>query len=446
MNKIVIIALRRPYTFVVMSILIVLFGIKSILQTPTDVFPNIRIPVIAVVWSYRGLLPSDVSGRITFYFERALTSTVEGIQRIVSQSYYGISIINIFLQPETNLAGAEAEVAAISQTVVKALPPDISPPMIMRLEASSVPVATLQVTSDTLTPAGLYNLSFMQIRPFLVTIPGAILPHPYGGQPKQLLVSLDQQKLLARHLTPEDIHRAFGHQDLVLPAGDQKIKATDWMVQTNAMPLRVEDFNNIPIKREGNAFIYLRDVADVQLAGPPQTNAVLVDGQQAVILVVMKSGDASTLDVVNGIKKAIPRIEKIVPKGVQVKLLNDASTFVKDSIADVVREMATASALVGLIVLLMLGSWRATVIIATSIPLAILTSLICLHSLGESINVMTLGGLALAVGILVDDATVMIENIDTHIEMGKPLETAIIDAANQIVVPTLVASLAIAIV
>ncbi|CAL1241889.1 efflux RND transporter permease subunit [Candidatus Methylocalor cossyra] len=446
MNKIVIIALRRPYTFVVLAILIVLFGIKAVFQTPTDVFPNIRIPVVSVVWSYAGLLPSEVSGRITFYFERALTSTVEGIQRIVSHSYYGSSIVNIFLQPETNLAGAEAEVTAIAQTVVKALPPDISPPMIMRLEASSVPVAMLQVTSDTLTPAALYNLAITQIRPLLVTIPGAILPHPYGGKPQQLLVSLDQQKLLARHLTAEDVHKAFGRQDLVLPAGDQKIKATDWLVQTNAMPLRVGDFNNIPIKREGNSYIYLRDVADVQLAGPPQTNAVLENGKQAVTIVVMKSGEASTLEVVDGIKKAIPRIKKIVPAGVDVKILNDASTFVKDSIADVLHEMVTAAALVGLIVLLMLGSWRPTVIIATSIPLSILTSLIALHWLGESINIMTLGGLALAVGILVDDATVMIENIDTHMEMGKPLETAIIDAANQIVIPTLVATLAIAIV
>jgi multidrug efflux pump subunit AcrB len=446
MNQIVLIALRRPYTFVVLAILIVLFGAKSVLNTPTDVVPHIRIPVISVVWSYTGLLPIDVSGRITFYFERALTSTVEGIQRIVSQSYYGISIINIFLQPETNLAGAEAEVTAIAQRVVKALPPDISPPMIMRLEASSVPVATLQVTSDTLTPAELYNLSFMQIRTLLVTVPGAILPAPYGGKPLQLLVSLDQQKLLARQLTPEDIHKAFERQDLVLPAGDQKIKATDWMLQTNAMPLQVEDFNNIPIKREGNAFIYMRDVADVQLAGPPQTNAVLVDGKQAVTIVVMKSGEASTLEVVDGIKKAIPRIEKIVPKGVQIKILNDASIFVKDSITDVVYEMATASALVGLIVLLLLGSWRATVIVATSIPLSILTSLIGLHVAGESMNLMTLGGLALAVGILVDDATVMIENIDTHLAMGKPLEEAIIDAANQIVIPTFVATLSIALV
>jgi len=445
-NQIVLIALRRPYTFVVLAILIVLFGIMSVRKSPTDVFPNIKIPVIAVVWSYGGLLPTDVSGRITFFYERALTSTVEGIKHIESHSYYGSSIVKIFLQDGVDLAGAEAEVTAISQTVVKALPPDISPPMIMRLEASSVPVAMLQVTSDQLTPAELYNLSVMQIRPLLVTIPGAILPAPYGGQPVMLLVSLDQQKLLARHLTATDIHKAFGRQNIVLPAGDQKIKATDWMVQTNATPMQVEDFNNIPIKREGNAYIYMRDVADVRLAGPPQTNAVLVGGKQAVMIVVMKSGEASTLDVVDGIKKAIPRIEKIVPPGVRIKILNDASIFVKDAITDVVQEMVTAATLTGLIVLLLLGSWRATVIVGTSIPLSILASIIGLHVMGESMNLMTLGGLALAVGILVDDATVMIENIDTHLAMGKPLETAIIDAANQIVVPTLVATLCIAIV
>jgi multidrug efflux pump subunit AcrB len=446
MNQIVLIALRRPYTFVVLAILIVLFGAKSVLQTPTDVFPNIKIPVISVVWSYAGLLPSDVSGRITFFFERALTSTVEGIKHIQSHSYYGFSITNIFLQDGIDVAGAEAEVAAISQTVVKQLPPDISPPMIMRLEASSVPVAMLQITSDTLTPADLYNLSITQIRPLLVEIPGAILPHPYGGQPMQLLVSLDQQKLLARHLTASDIHKALRNQSIVLPAGDQKIEATDWMVQTNASPMQVEDFNNIPIKRKGNSFIYVRDVADVQLAGPPQTNAVLVDGKQAVMIVVMKSGEASTLAVVDAVKQAIPRIEKVVPAGVQVKIINDASMFVKESITDVVREMLIAAALTGLIVLLLLGSGRATVIVATSIPLSILTSLIGLQMAGESINLMTLGGLALAVGVLVDNATVMIENIDTHLAMSKPLEEAIIDAANQIVVPTLVATFCIVIV
>lgn len=446
MNAIVVTALRRPYTFVVLSILILLFGVQAILKAPTDVFPNIKIPVISVVWSYAGLLPADVSGRITFFYERALTSTVEGIEHIESRSYYGSSITNIYLQPGIDLAAAEADVASISQTVTKALPPDISPPMVMRLEASSVPVAVLQVTSESMTPADLYNLAYSRIRPLLVTIPGAILPHPYGGKPKQLLVSLDKQKMLARHLSASDVHNAFGHQSIVFPAGDMKIKDTDFMVQTNASPLVIQDFNNIPVKRVGNATIYMKDIADVSLAGPPQTNAVLVDGKQAVTVVVMKSGEASTLAVVDGIRKMIPRIKRVVPADVDVKILNDASIFVRDSINDVVHEMIVASALTGIVVLLFLGSWRATVIIATSIPLSILTAIICLRWLDQTINVMTLGGLALAVGILVDDATVMIENIDTHLEMGKPLEVAIIDAANQIVIPTFVSTLCIVIV
>ncbi|TGJ99522.1 efflux RND transporter permease subunit [Leptospira semungkisensis] len=446
MNEIVLIALKRPYTFVVLAILILLFGIQSIFKAPTDVFPNIKIPVISVVWGYQGMLPSDVAGRITYFFERALTSTVEGIKAINSRSYYGSSIINIELQPDTNLAGAEAEVAAISQTVVTSLPPDISPPMIMRLEASSVPVAMLQVTSEKMTPAELYNLAFMRIRSLLVTIPGAIIPQPYGGTPMQLLVSLDKQKLLSRNLSPMDVFKAFNEQSAVLPAGDQKIGKTDWMVMTNAIPLAVEDFNDIPIKRVGNSTFFMRDVANVALGGPPQLNSVLVDGKQSVLIVVMKSGEASTLDVVDGIRKVMPRIKQIAPDDVEIKMLNDASVFVKDSIENVVHEMVLAAGLTGLVVLLFLGSWRATTIIATSIPLSLLSSLIGLHMLHESINVMTLGGLALAVGILVDDATVMIENIDTHIEMGKPLETAIIDAANEIVIPTFVATLAIVIV
>jgi multidrug efflux pump subunit AcrB len=446
MNGVVVLALRRPYTFVVLSICIVIFGVMAVFKTPTDVFPNIKIPVVAVVWAYAGLLPTEVSGRITYLYERQLTSNVEGIEHIESHSYYGSSIIKIYLQPGVDLAAAEADIDSISQTVTKQLPPDISPPMVMRLEASSVPVSMLKVTAENLTPADLYNLAKNKIRPFLVTIPGAILPHPYGGQDKQLLVSLDQQKLLARHLTAADVHNALGRQSIVLPAGDMKLKATDWMVQTNATPMQVADFNNIPIKTVGNATIYMRDVADVRLGGPPQINAVLVDGKQSVLIVVMKSGEASTLEVVDGIKKAIPRIEQIAPPGVKVELLNDASVFVEDSIVDVLREMALASALTGVVVLLFLGSWRATVIIATSIPLSILSAIICLHWVGQTINVMTLGGLALAVGILVDDATVMIENIDTHLEMGKPLETAIIDAANQIVIPTFVSTLCIIIV
>src|SRR6185312_1790101 len=446
MNKIVLIALRRPYTFVVMSILIVLFGGLTIQHMPTDVLPNILIPVTSVVWIYSGLLPQQVEGRITYLFERFVTATVEGIKYMHSHSYYGSSITNIYLQDGVDVGRAEADIAAIAQTVVKALPPDISPPMIMRLAPSSIPVAMLQVSSDTMTPAELYNLAYMRIRPLLVTVPGVIVPHPYGGQPMQVMVNLDQQQLLARHITPADVHEVFRQQYLILPSGDVKIKQTDWIVQTNASPMKIEDFENIPIKREGNAFVYMRDLGTVRLMGQVQQNAVLVEGKQTVIIVVMKSTEASTLDVVDGIKQMIPRIQKIVPKGVKITLLDDASAFVKDAISDVLHEMLSAGALVGFIVLVLLGSWRPTVIIATSIPLSILTAIIGLHWLGETINVMTLGGLALAVGILVDDATVMIENFDRHMEMEKPLEDAIIDAANEIVVPTLVSTLAIAIV
>ncbi len=446
MNKLVLIALQRPYTFVVMTILIVLLGVLTVRHMPTDVFPNITTPVTSVVWIYSGMLPQQVEGRITYLFERFLTSTVEGIKYIHSHSYFGSSITNIFLQDGVDVGRAEADIVGIAQNVVNALPPDISPPMVMRLAPSSIPVAMLQISSDRMTPAELYNLVYMRIRPLLVTVPGIVLPHPYGGQDMQVMVNLDQQKLLARNLTPADIHKALMQQYLILPSGDVKIKQTDWIVQTNASPLKIEDFNNFPIKREGNAFVHLRDVATVRLMGRVQQNSVLVDGKQTVILVAMKSTEASTLDVVDGIKEMIPRAEDISPEGVEIKLLDDASTFVKESIADVLHEMLLAGALVGLIVLLLLGSWRATIIVWTSIPLSILTAIIGLHLLEETINVMTLGGLALAVGILVDDATVMIENIDRHIEMGKPLEQAIIDAANQIVVPTLVATLCIAIV
>jgi multidrug efflux pump subunit AcrB len=446
MNKLVQIALSKPYTFVVLAVLIVVFGALAVTEAPTDVFPVIQIPVSSIVWIYDNLMPADVEGRITYVFERFLTQTVEGIKYIWSNSLFGNAIINVYLQDGVDLGGSEADIAAISQTTVKALPPDINAPMVMRLFPSQVPVATLQITSETLTPAELYNLSIMRIRPLLVTIPGAILPHPYGGQDMQVMINLDQQKLLARHLTPADIHEAVSRQNLVLPGGDIKLKATDWLVLTNASALKIEDFDEIPIKRDGNAFIHLRDVAVTRLAGRVQTNAVIVEGQQAVIVVVMKSSEASTLEVVHGIKEIIPRIQDVLPKDVKVKLLIDASQFVKDAIADVVHEMLTAAALVGIIVLLLLGSWRPTLIVLTSLPLSILSALILLHIQEESINVMTLGGLALAVGILVDNAAVMIENVDTHLAEGKPLEEAIIDAANQILLPTFVATLAITIV
>lgn len=446
MNAIVVTALRRPLTFVVLSLLILMLGIMAVFKTPTDVFPTIRTPVVSVVWTYGGMLPEEFAGRIIYNYELGVTSTVEGIEHMESNSYFGRGIVTIYFQPGTEIGEAEAEVTAISQTVLQQMPPHIPAPMIMRLEASSVPVISLQMTSDRQTPSDLYKLAMIRARPLLVTVPGAVVPHPYGGMDSFVMITLNQKQLRAHHLSAMDVQNALHDQNLVLPAGDQKISALDWMVQTNATPKSLKAIGNIPVKRVGNAVIYVHDVADVYRGGHPQTNLVLVKGRQGVELVIMKSGDASTLDVVDGVKKTLPRLHAVLPDDVKVSILSDASIFVKDAIRDVVREMVTAAFLTGLVVLLFLGSWRSTVIIATSIPLAILCAIVSLGWAGQSINVMTLGGLALAVGILVDDATVMIENIDTHLETGKDLETAIIDAANQIVIATFVSTTCICIV
>ncbi|GBQ06181.1 efflux RND transporter permease subunit [Acetobacter cerevisiae] len=446
MNEIVVTALKKPYTFVVLSILILVFGIRGVFTTPTDVFPSIKIPVVAVVWTYTGLMPEDMSGRVVYYYERALTATVNNIEHIESQSYYGRGIVKIFFQPGTDTAVAQTQITSVSQTVIKQMPTGSTPPLVLAYNASSVPVITLQVSSTSMTASQIYDMSSNLIRPALVSVAGAAIPNPYGGQPGNVMVDLDPVKLLAHRLSPIDVSKALNSQNIVLPAGDQRIGAFDWMVQTNASPRDMDDLNMLPIKQVGNAVVRLQDVAWVHQGGPPQTNLVLVKGQQGVLIVVMKSGDASTLEVVAGVKKLLPGIVKTLPEGVNIKVLNDASTFVKESVQDVLREMLTAACLTGLVVLLFLGSWRSTVIIATSIPLAMLCSIIGLGWAGQTINVMTLGGLALAVGILVDDATVMIENIDAHLEMDKDLETAIIDAANQIVIPTFVSTLCICIV
>lgn len=443
MKDIIKIALQRPYTFVVLAILIVLMGAKSIFTISTDVFPDVKIPVVAVVWSYSGLLPSDVSGRITFIHERAITRTVEGVKSIESHSYYGISIIKVFLQPGVDVAKAEAEITAISQTVTKILPPDISPPMVMKLSASSVPVAMLEVASDELSSAELNNIATTRIRPRLVTIKGAILPFPYGGTTQQVMVSLDPHKLYAKNMTAYDVLKKLEKQNLILPAGAEKINTIQWMVKNNAAPLKVKDFAKIPIKTVDGATVFLRDVGFTTLSGAPQQNSVLVDGKQVVMLVVMKSSEVSTLKVIAGVKKAIPEIERTLPGNIKIRILNDASKFVKDAISDVVQEMLIATFLTGLVILLFIGSWRSTIIISISIPLSILSAIICLKLTNQTINVMTLGGLALAVGVLVDNATVMIENIHSHLAMKKNRTTAIIDAGNQIIIPTFVATLCI---
>jgi multidrug efflux pump subunit AcrB len=446
MNAIVVMALRRPYTFVVLAILIGLFGVLAAVRTPTDIFPNIRIPVVAVVWTYNGLTPKDMSGRVIYYYERQLTGTVGNIEHIESQSLYGRGIVKIFFQPGTDVAAAQAQVVAVSQTVLKQMPAGITPPQVLSYSASSVPVLALQVSAEQMTGSQLYDLASNLIRPALVAVEGVAIPAPYGGTQSFVQVDLDQNALLAHGLSAQDVSGALAKENIVLPAGDQKIGAIDFLVETNASPVEVATFNSLPIKQVNGAIVTVGDVANVYLGGPPQTNAVLVHGHQAVLLEILKAGDASTLSVVAGVKAKIPQIEKTLPDGVKITTLSDASVFVKQSVQDVVQEMVTAALLTGLVVLLFLGSARSTLIVATSIPLSILCSIMALSWAGQTINVMTLGGLALAVGILVDDATVMIENIDAHLESGVALEVAIIDAANQIVVPTFVSTLCICIV
>jgi multidrug efflux pump subunit AcrB len=452
MNALVLIALKRPLTFVVLALLILLFGATAALKTPTDIFPPIKIPVVAVVWTYTGLPPSDMSGRVIYYYERSLTTTVANIEHIESQSLYGVGIVKIFFQPGTDVAAAQAQIAASSQTVLKQLPAGITPPQVLVFDASSVPVLDLQIAADNMTPSDIYDLASNLIRPSLISVAGVAIPAPYGGSQSIVEVDLDQNSLLAHHLSAADVGHALAGQNIVLPAGDQKIGAIDYLVMTNASPLEIDAFNNLPIKQVGGSVVYLRDVAHVHRGGPPQQNIVLVKGHQSILLEILKSGDASTLSVVEGVKAKLPEILKTLPAGVKITPINDASTFVESAIADVLQEMITAACLAGLTVLLFVGSWRSTLIVATSIPLAILSSILVLSWLGQTINVMTLGGLALAVGILVDDATVMIENINTHLEeaahgaVAKTLEQAIIDAANQIVVPTFVSTLCICIV
>jgi multidrug efflux pump subunit AcrB len=446
MNAIVLIALKRPYTFVVLAILILIFGGRAALSTPTDIFPNIGIPVVAVVWTYNGLTPEDMSGRVVYYYERALTTTVGNIEHIESQSLYGRGIVKIYFQPGTDVAAAQAQVTAVSQTVLKQMPAGITPPLVLSYNASSVAVLALQISSDRLTGSELYDMASNLIRPMLVSVPGVAVPAPYGGTFSYVQVDLDQQKLLAHGLSAQDVSHALGQQNIVLPAGDQKIGALDFLVVTNASPMSIATFNSLPIKQAGGAVVTVGDVAHVYLGGPPQTNSVLVGGHQAVLLEVLKAGNASTLAVVAGVKAKIPQILQTLPPGVKITALNDASTFVRSSVEDVVQEMVIAAVLTGLVVLLFLGSGRSTLIVATSIPLSILCSILGLAWSGQTINVMTLGGLALAVGILVDDATVMIENIDAHLATGLELREAIIEAANQIVIPTFVSTLCICIV
>src|SRR5467141_869616 len=443
---IVRLALRRPYTFVVMALLILILGPLVIYNTPTDVFPDINIPVISVVWSYTGLSADEMASRIVVSYERGLTATVNDIEHIESQSLNGLGVVKIYFHPNVRLEMALAQVTAISQAAVRTDPPGTTPPFIITYDASSVPILQLALSGKNLSEQQLNDLGANFIRSQLATVQGAVLPNPYGGKQRQVQVDLDIAALQAKGLSPNDVVSAIGSQNLILPSGTVKIGAFENDVELNSSPRTVKELNDLPIKTVGTNTIYIRDVAHVRDGNPPQTNIVHVDGQRAALMTVLKSGNASTLDVIAKIKEAMPRVLAALPPELQVRPIADQSLFVRASINGVLREALIAACLTGIMVLVFLGSWRSTLIIAVSIPLSILASIIVFSALGETINIMTLGGLALAVGILVDDATVTIENINRHFAMGKEIEQAILDGAQEIAAPAFVATLSICIV
>jgi len=443
---IVALALRRPYTFVVVALLLLILGPLVIFRTPTDIFPNINIPVVSIVWNYTGLSSEDMSNRIVSITERALTTLVDDIEHIESQSLNGVAVVKVFFQPHANIERAIAQVTAISQTQLRQLPPGTTPPLVITYSASSVPILQLALSGQKLSEQQLFDFGVNFIRTRLVTIPGCAIPFPYGGKQRQVQVDLNTAALQSKGLSPLDVVNAVSAQNLILPSGTSKIGMFEYNVDMNGSPLKVAELNDLPIKTVGNTTIYIRDVAYVRDGFPPQTNMVRVNGQHAVLLTVLKSGNASTLDIIAGIKALLPQVIGGLPPELNVHPLADQSIFVRASINGVVREAVIAACLTGLMILIFLGSWRSTVIIAVSIPLSILTSIIVMSALGETINIMTLGGLALAVGILVDDATVEIENINRNIAQGKEIQRAILDGAQQIAVPAFVSTLAICIV
>jgi multidrug efflux pump subunit AcrB len=443
---IVKLALRRPYTFTVLALLILILGPIVILRTPTDVFPEINIPVVSIVWNYTGLSSEDMGNRITSVTERALTTLVDDIEHIESQSLNGIAVVKVFFQPHANIEKAIAQVTAISQTQLRQLPPGTTPPLVITYSASTVPILQLALSGHELSEQQLFDSGVNFIRTRLITVPGAAIPYPYGGKQRQVQVDLNTAALQSKGLSPLDVVNAVSAQNLILPAGTTKIGPLEYDVDMNGSPQSVAELNNLPIKNVGSNTIYIRDVAHVRDGFPPQTNIARVNGQRAVLLTIQKSGNASTLDIVSGIKALLPQIQQTLPADLNIRLLADQSLFVRGSIQGVLREAIIAACLTGLMILIFLGSWRSTVIIAVSIPLSILTSIICLSALGETINIMTLGGMALAVGILVDDATVEIENINRNLAMGKEVEHAILDGAQQIAVPAFVSTLSICIV
>src|SRR5690349_410429 len=443
---IVRVALDRPYTFVVLALLILGIGPLTIARTPTDIFPDIDIPVVSVIWNYGGLSAQDMADRIISNYERSLTTAVNDIEHIESQSLRGISVVKVFLQPGAKIDLAVAQTTAVSQAMLRQAPVGTTPPFIITYNASSVPIIQLALSGRGLSEQQLFDFGVNFIRPQLATVSGAAIPWPYGGKQPQIQVDLDPAALQAQHLAPADVVNAITQQNLILPSGTSKIGSIEYDVDLNASPQTVNELNDLPIKTVGSTPIYIRDVAHVRNGYPPQTNIARVDGQRAALMVIQKTGNASTLDVIANVKDAVARVLPGLPPNLEVKPLADQSLFVRASIQGVLREAVIAACLTALMILVFLGSSRSTLIIAVSIPLSILSSIIVLSALGETINIMTLGGLALAVGILVDDATVAIENINWHLEQGKDLEPAILDGSQQIAIPAFVSTICICIV
>ncbi len=443
---IVKVALQRPYTFIVMAFALTLMGILTIIRTPIDIFPQINIPVVSVVFQYTNLPADEMGNRIVGQFERALTTTVNDIEHTESSSLTGNGVIKIFFQPTVNVDMAVAQVTAISQTFLRFLPPGTTPPLVLSYNASSVPVIQLALSSSQIPEQEIYDLSNVVIRPQISTVAGAAMPFPYGGKQRQVQIDLDQAALQAKGVSPNDVINAITAQNLILPAGTEKIGDLEYNVKLNAGVAVSEEINDMPIKRVRGSTLFVHDVGHVRDGFGPQINIVRLNGERAVLMVIQKAGNASTLDIIQGVKDKLPGLRDILPPALNIQALADQSVFVNAAVQGVIKEGVIAAALTALMILLFLGSWRSTLIITISIPLSVLASIICLSAIGQTINIMTLGGLALAVGILVDDATVAIENINTHLESGKDVETAILDGAQQIAVPALVSTLCICIV
>ncbi|MGH6645769.1 efflux RND transporter permease subunit [Aquabacterium sp.] len=443
---IVRVALRRPYTFIVLAVMLVLMGIFTIMRTATDIFPAIRIPIVAVIWNYSGLPPDEIANRIVSFSERTAQTVVTGVEHTESQSVGGVSVVKYFFQPNVNPELAVAQITAVSQAALRFTPQGTAPPFILSYDASTVPIVQLALSSDTLSETEIFDTGNTVIRTGLAPVAGAALPFPFGGKQRQIQVDLDPAALRSRGLSAQDVTNAIGSQNLIIPAGTQKIGDIEYNIKLNASPTTVAALNDLPIRSFNEGVTYVRDVAHVRDGSAPQTNIVRVDGQRAVLMSVLKTGSASTLSIIDQIRGLLPNIQAGLPRDFSIKMLGDQSKFVRAAVDGVIHEGVIAAALTALMILLFLGSWRSTLIITISIPLSVIASIVILSWLGETINIMTLGGLALAVGILVDDATVAIENINWHLEQGKPVEQAILEGAEQIAVPALVSTLCICIV